>query len=91
VERVAELGPIAVLKKGQGIGSQMLDWVEAKYEVTKVGVVSCRTDLFPWYRSRGYRTTLHLPLDQSPVALEGAITREGLTYVEMARYNRTKN
>jgi len=25
------------------------------------------------------------------VALEGDITREGLTYVEMSRYNRTKN
>jgi len=34
------------------------------------------------------QTTFHL---KSPVALEGAITREGLTYVEMARYNRTKN
>merc|ERR1711934_1341868 len=30
-ERVAELGPIAVVRKGQGIGNLMMDWVEARY------------------------------------------------------------
>ena len=46
------------------MGSLMLASLEAEHPVTGVGVVSCRSDILPWYTRRGYTTYMELPLDE---------------------------
>jgi len=93
----ADLGPIAVCSQGKGVGSALLAWAESKYPVTTIGVVSCRTDVMPWYEKKGYKTFSEIPLE---VAFEGTnstvestrgqasfLTRKGLTYVLKKKAN----
>ena len=46
------------------MGSLILASLEAEHPVTGVGVVSCRSDILPWYTRRGYTTYMELPLDE---------------------------
>ena len=56
---VTELGPLAVLPdfQGQGIGAKLMDTVEQRGRNDKctVGIVSCRTDVIPFFLKRGYK------------------------------------
>ena len=63
---VADIGPLAVSPscQGRGVGSLILASLEAEHPVTGVGVVSCRSDILPWYTRRGYTTYMELPLDE---------------------------
>ena len=63
---VADIGPLAVSAshQGRGLGSRILTQLEAEHPVTGVGVVSCRSDILPWYERRGYRTTGQVKLDK---------------------------
>ena len=63
---VADIGPLAVSVSRQrtGLGGRIMRWLEAEYDITSVGVVSCRTDILPFYERRGYRTFQQLPLEQ---------------------------
>ena len=63
---VADIGPLAVSTshQGRGLGSMILTQLEAEHPVTGVGVVSCRSDILPWYERRGYRTTGQVKLDK---------------------------
>ena len=63
---VADIGPLAVSAshQGRGLGSRILSQLEAEHPVTGVGVVSCRSDILPWYERRGYRTTGQVKLDK---------------------------
>ena len=54
-----EIGPIAVHPEfqKQGYGSKLMDTVERRGNASKctVGVVSCRTDIIPFFEKRGYK------------------------------------
>lgn len=54
-----EIGPVAVHPEyqGQGYGSKLMDTVENRSNAEKctVGVVSCRTDVIPFFLKRGYK------------------------------------
>ena len=55
---VTEIGPVAVHPdyQGQGYGKQLMDVAETKGKGDKctVGIVSCRTDVIPFFERRGY-------------------------------------
>merc|ERR1719278_454612 len=59
----ADLGPIAVCSQGKGVGGALLAWAEDNHPVTTIGVVSCRTDVMPWYERKGYKTFSEIPLE----------------------------
>ena len=63
---VTDIGPLAVCPGRQrtGLGGRIMSQLEAHHDITSVGVVSCRTDILPFYRARGYRTFQQLPLEQ---------------------------
>ena len=63
---LADIGPLAVSVRRQrtGLGGRIMNLLEAQYDITSVGVVSCRTDILPFYQLRGYRTFQQLPLEQ---------------------------
>lgn len=48
---VVEIGPIAVdeTHQGQGVGTALLKFAESLAPVSRIGCVSCRTDLIPFY------------------------------------------
>ena len=73
--------------KGRGIGSRMLRYVESLYPVTMVGVVSCRTDILPFYTKRGYNTFAEEEFDSAGLAELSDITRRGLKYVKKQKIN----
>ena len=52
-------GPLAVAPslQGKGVGKALLDYAEGRADITEVGIVSCRTDLFAFYQMRGYKFT----------------------------------
>ena len=84
-----EIGPLAVSSEQQkrGIGGQILSMLERQYPVTIVGVVSCRTDILPWYKKRGYVQFDEVPLLEAGVVKEEELTRSGLTYIKLKRIN----
>ena len=59
---VTEIGPLAVHPdhQGQGIGAQLMETVEHRGRNDKctVGIVSCRTDVIPFFIKRGYKVHL---------------------------------
>ena len=70
-----EIGPVAVHPdfQGQGYGSKLMDTVENRSNAEKctVGVVSCRTDVIPFFLKRGYKVncavqTIRIVLDIQP-------------------------
>ena len=63
---MADIGPLAVAAshQGQGLGSRILAALEAEHPMTGVGVVSCRSDILPWYDKRGYITCGVVKLDK---------------------------
>ena len=54
-----EIGPIAVHPEfqKQGYGAKLMDTVENRGNAGKctVGIVSCRTDVIPFFLKRGYK------------------------------------
>ena len=55
---VTEIGPIAVHPdhQGKGVGRQLMTTVESRGKGGKctVGIVSCRTDVIPFFEKMGY-------------------------------------
>ena len=86
----ADIGPLAVSPghQGQGVGGWILTTLEHQYPVTMVGVVSCRSDVLPWYERRGYRDYDELPLIQAGVVQEQELTRSHLTYIKKQKINK---
>ena len=41
-----------------------MEALEGQYDITEVGVVSCRTDVLPWYHRNGYTTFQQIPLEK---------------------------
>ena len=41
-----------------------MEALEGQYDITEVGVVSCRTDVLPWYHRNGYTTFRQIPLEK---------------------------
>ena len=58
---VTEIGPIAVHPdyQGTGVGKQLMTTVETRGKGKKctVGVVSCRTDVIPFFEKMGYKVS----------------------------------
>ena len=81
---MADIGPLAVSAshQGRGLGSRILTRLEAEHPVTGVGVVSCRSDILPWYERRGYRTTGQVKLDKVRHGIMET-TRHGTSYYSM--------
>ena len=69
---MADIGPLAVSAshQGRGLGSRILTRLEAEPPVTGVGVVSCRSDILPWYDKRGYVTCGMVKLDKVMLGVE---------------------
>ena len=86
---VADLGPIAVdpCLKGNGLGSRLLRYAESLHPITTLGVVSCRTDILPFYEKRGYQTFAEEDWDTMGIADLTHITRRGLTYIMKKKIN----
>ena len=84
---VVEIGPIAVdeTHQGQGVGTALLKFAESLAPVSRIGCVSCRTDLIPFYAKRGYIKVEHAPIknfvDSEP-SLEN-VTRNDITMIIM--------
>ena len=80
---MADIGPLAVSVRRQktGLGGRIMRCLEAQYDITSVGVVSCRTDILPFYQRRGYRTFQQLPLEQ--VRIPPTDIYPGLSLVEL--------
>ena len=57
----------------QGIGSRIIRALEAEYAMTEVGVVSCRTDVLPWYDRNGYKTCWEIPLEKVEIKHVGSV------------------
>lgn len=86
-DRVGMIGPLAVNPKyqGRGLGSKLLNFAETLTGVSQVDVVSCRTDLLPFYKKRGYVEIQRYPAeDYVPVT---HLTRTGLSMVLMQKKN----
>ena len=82
---MVHIGPIAVGKnhQGKGIGKLLLDFAESLAEISEIEVVSCRSDLFPMYHKRGYRTIRRIPI--TDLLEPEQLTRLDLEFVIMRR------
>ena len=66
----------ALILQGKGYGSQILDFAESLASIAQLEVVSCRSDLFPYYMKRGYKEVRRFPAEKYiPVK---RLTRTGL-------------
>ena len=50
--------------QGKGYGSQILDFAESLASIAQLEVVSCRSDLFPYYMKRGYKEVRRFPAEK---------------------------
>ena len=59
---VTEIGPIAVHPdyQGKGVGRQLMTTVESRAKGGKctVGIVSCRSDIIPFFEHMGYEVSI---------------------------------
>ena len=71
--------------QGQGVGTTLLKFAESLAPVSRIGCVSCRTDLLPFYAKRGYFRVKHVPIknfvDSEPSL--GNLTRNDITMIIM--------
>ncbi len=74
----------AVFFQGKGIGSKMLTYLESQADISRIEVVSCRSDLFPFYTKRGYIEVSRFPCEQ--YVPPEVITRPGLKMVVMEKH-----
>jgi GNAT superfamily N-acetyltransferase len=80
-----EIGPLAVLpsNQGRGIGKLLLDFAESLAPVSRIEVVSCRTDILPMYEKRGYRTVATVPI--TDIFPESHLTRLDFEIITMEK------
>ena len=69
--------------QGKGYGSQILDFAESLASIAQLEVVSCRSDLFPYYMKRGYKEVRRFPVEKY-IPVE-RLTRTGLQMVVMQK------
>ena len=61
----------------------MFDFAESLAKVSQIECVSCRTDLFPLYKKRGYKEVKRVPIEEYiPPEI---LTRNGLKMVIMEK------
>ena len=63
-------------------------FAESLAPLSRIGVVSCRSDLFPLYKKRGYTEVRRYPLEQD--IPEKYMTRTGLEMVIMTKEREKK-
>ena len=71
--------------QGKGFGSRILDFAEslAGAAQIQIEVVSCRSDLFPYYVKRGFKEVRRYPFEEyNPVC---KLTRSGIQMVVMQK------
>ena len=61
----------------------MLDFAESLAGISQIEVVSCRSDLFPYYVKRGFKEVRRFPAEEYIASEE--LTRSGLQMVVMQR------
>jgi hypothetical protein len=69
--------------QGKGIGTRILNFAESLAQIAQIEVVSCRSDLFPFYEKRGFKEIRRFPCEKYVPATE--ITRTGLEMVVMQK------
>ena len=74
---------ICFISQGQGIGSTVLNFAESLARFPRIHVVSCRSDLFPFYQKRGYIQTKAYPVDT--YVPRNRLTRFDLQMIEMEK------
>ena len=62
----------------------MLDFAESLAGIAQIEVVSCRSDLFPYYVKRGFKEVRRFPAEEYIAAEE--LTRSGLQMVVMQKF-----
>ena len=62
----------------------MLDFAESLAVIAQIEVVSCRSDLFPYYVKRGFKEVRRFPAEEYIAAEE--LTRSGLQMVVMQKF-----
>ena len=79
------IGPIAVAIAHQGkkIGTYLLDFAEKLALVSQVEVVSCLTDVLPYYKKRGYVEIERYPLTRE--IPRNQLTRTDLEFIVLER------
>ena len=84
------LGPLAVVPalQGKGVGKALLDYAEDKANITEVGIVSCRTDLFGFYERRGYKFTNEIPAEDTDIEELEKLTRPGISLKYFQKQNK---
>ena len=71
--------------QGKGYGSRILNFAESLAGVAQIQieVVSCRSDLFPYYVKRGFKEVRRFPAEEYIPTEE--LTRSGLQMVVMQK------
>ena len=62
-----------------GYGRKLLEFAESTRPKSQVWVVSCRTDLLPWYQKRGYQEISRCPAET--IIPPETLTRNGLEMI----------
>ena len=72
-----------IIFQGMGYGGELLDFAESTRPKSQVYVVSCRTDILPWYEKRGYKEISRCPA-KSIIPPE-TLTRDGLEMIKLQK------
>ena len=71
--------------QGKGYGSRILDFAESLAGIAQIQieVVSCRSDLFPYYVKKGFKEVRRYPFEEYNPACK--LTRSGIKMVVMQK------
>ena len=69
--------------QGKGIGSKIMEFCESLAKTVQIDVVSCRSDLFPFYTKRGFKEVKRVP-SETFIPVE-VLTRSGLETIIMQK------
>ncbi|XP_057307211.1 uncharacterized protein LOC130645287 isoform X1 [Hydractinia symbiolongicarpus] len=63
-DNTVKIGPVAVAEphQRQGVASRMLEYAETLADISKLDIISCRTDVIPYYKKRGYKEVARSPI-----------------------------
>ena len=89
-EKIVEIGSLAIDPdyQGKGYGSKLLAHVESLAPVSRLGCVSARTDLLPFYAKRGYKE-VHRQFVSDLIASEpdlAFVTRGNLELITLQKH-----
>ena len=72
-----------IIFQGMGYGGELLDFAESTRPKSQVYVVSCRTDILPWYEKRGYKEISRCPAES--IIPQETLTRDGLEMIKLQK------